>query len=91
MHLIGEIHLGEAMMKTSGEAGRKILLIDTHGAPVVDPAMWALVSAGSPPTTGPSLHPAIEWDTDVPEMGQALSPMLHTGPGTDMTPARAVA
>ncbi|MEM9754725.1 MAG: DUF692 domain-containing protein [Pseudomonadota bacterium] len=59
---VGEIHLG-GHDEDRDDAGRP-LLIDSHGAPVVDP-VWALYSAtidraGPRPTL-------IEWDTDVPD------------------------
>lgn len=58
---VGEIHLGGHDEDTD-DAGAP-LLIDSHGAPVVDP-VWALyahtIRRGGP---RPSL---IEWDTDVP-------------------------
>ena len=59
---VGEIHLGGHDAETD-EHGAP-LLIDSHGAPVVDP-VWALYAetiarAGRRPTL-------IEWDTDVPD------------------------
>lgn len=59
---VGEIHLG-GHDEDEDEAGAP-LLIDSHGAPVVDP-VWALLDytldrAGPKPVL-------IEWDTDVPE------------------------
>lgn len=59
---VGEIHLG-GHSEDRDEEGRP-LLIDSHGAPVVEP-VWALydhtIARGGPK---PSL---IEWDNDVPE------------------------
>jgi len=62
LELVGEIHLGGHDAQAD-EHGRP-LLIDSHGAEVVDP-VWALyaeviAAAGPRPTL-------IEWDTDVPE------------------------
>lgn len=59
---VGEIHLG-GHDEDADEAGAP-LLIDSHGAPVVDP-VWALLDytldrAGPKPVL-------IEWDTDVPD------------------------
>ena len=62
LHLVGEIHLG-GHDEDRDAAGRR-LLIDSHGAPVVDP-VWQLyastIAAGGPKPT------LIEWDNDVPE------------------------
>ena len=62
LHLVGEIHLG-GHDEDRDSAGRR-LLIDSHGAEVVDP-VWELYAAtlaqgGAKPTL-------IEWDNDVPE------------------------
>lgn len=62
LHLVGEIHLGGHDID-SDDQGRP-LLIDSHGAEVVDP-VWALYArviakAGPRPTL-------IEWDNDVPD------------------------
>jgi len=60
---VGEIHLGGHDADTD-DAGRP-LLIDSHGAPVVDP-VWTLyahtIARGGPRPT------LIEWDTDVPDL-----------------------
>jgi uncharacterized protein len=62
LHLVGEIHLG-GHDEDRDDQGRR-LLIDSHGAEVVDP-VWALYArviakAGPLPTL-------IEWDNDVPD------------------------
>ena len=62
LHLVGEIHLG-GHDEDRDDMGRR-LLIDSHGAEVVDP-VWALYArvvrkSGPRPTL-------IEWDNDVPE------------------------
>ena len=62
LHLVGEIHLGGHDEDRDG-AGRR-LLIDSHGAQVVDP-VWQLYAetlrlGGAKPTL-------IEWDNDVPD------------------------
>jgi uncharacterized protein len=62
LHLVGEIHLG-GHDEDRDSAGRR-LLIDSHGAEVVDP-VWQLYAAtlaqrGPKPTL-------IEWDNDVPD------------------------
>ena len=61
LHLVGEIHLG-GHDEDRDAAGRR-LLIDSHGAPVVD-TVWQLyastIAAGGPKPT------LIEWDNDVP-------------------------
>ena len=62
LHLVGEIHLG-GHDEDRDDQGRR-LLIDSHGANVVDP-VWALYAqviakAGPLPTL-------IEWDNDVPD------------------------
>jgi uncharacterized protein (UPF0276 family) len=62
LHLVGEIHLG-GHDEDRDDAGAR-LLIDSHGAEVVDP-VWALYArviakAGPRPTL-------IEWDNDVPD------------------------
>ncbi len=62
LDLVGEIHLG-GHDEDSDDHGRR-LLIDSHGAEVVDP-VWALYArvirkAGPRPTL-------IEWDNDVPD------------------------
>jgi len=65
---VGEIHLG-GHDEEADEHGHP-LLIDSHGAPVVDP-VWALyahtiAAAGPRPTL-------IEWDTDVPPLPELIS------------------
>jgi uncharacterized protein (UPF0276 family) len=62
LHLVGEIHLG-GHDEDRDDHGQR-MLIDSHGAAVVDP-VWALYShvisrAGARPTL-------IEWDNDVPD------------------------
>lgn len=62
LHLVGEIHLGGHDEDRDDHDQR--LLIDSHGAPVVDP-VWALYAhviarGGARPTL-------IEWDNDVPD------------------------
>lgn len=62
LHLVGEIHLG-GHDEDRDDHGRR-LLIDSHGAEVVDP-VWSLYAhviakAGPRPTL-------IEWDNDVPD------------------------
>jgi uncharacterized protein len=62
LHLVGEIHLG-GHDEDRGDHGER-LLIDSHGAAVVDP-VWALYAqviarGGARPTL-------IEWDNDVPD------------------------
>ena len=84
MHLIGEIHLGGHDEEIS-EAGQK-LLIDTHGAPVVDP-VWELYQRVIA-NTGP-LPTLIEWDTDVPEWDVLYHDVTRAS--HIMTPQRAVA
>lgn len=62
LHLVGEIHLGGHAEDRDDQGGR--LLIDSHGATVVDP-VWALyaqvITRGGPRPT------LIEWDNDVPD------------------------
>lgn len=62
LHLVGEIHLGGHDEDRDDHGNR--LLIDSHGAEVVDPvwALYASVIAKSGPR--PTL---IEWDNDVPD------------------------
>jgi uncharacterized protein len=62
LHLVGEVHLGGHDEDQDDHGNR--LLIDSHGAEVVDP-VWALYArvirkAGPLPTL-------IEWDNDVPD------------------------
>lgn len=62
LHLVGEVHLGGHDEDLDDHGNR--LLIDSHGAEVVDP-VWALFArvirrAGPLPTL-------IEWDNDVPD------------------------
>jgi hypothetical protein len=62
LHLVGEVHLGGHDEDNDDHGNR--LLIDSHGAEVVDP-VWALYArvigrAGPKPTL-------IEWDNDVPD------------------------
>lgn len=59
---VGEIHLG-GHDEDHDETGAP-LLIDSHGAPVVDP-VWALLDA-TLAKSGPKPL-LVEWDTDVPE------------------------
>ena len=62
LHAVGEIHLG-GHAEDQDDHGRR-LLIDSHGAEVVDP-VWALyahvIAKGGPRPT------LIEWDNDVPD------------------------
>ncbi len=62
LHHVGEIHLGGHAEDRDDHGER--LLIDSHGAPVVDP-VWALyahvIARGGP------LPTLIEWDNDVPD------------------------
>jgi uncharacterized protein len=62
LDLVGEIHLG-GHDEDRDDHGQR-LLIDSHGAPVVDP-VWALyaqvIARGGPRPT------LIEWDNDVPD------------------------
>jgi hypothetical protein len=62
LHLVGEIHLGGHAEDRDDQGDR--LLIDSHGATVVDP-VWALyaqvIARGGPRPT------LIEWDNDVPD------------------------
>ncbi|MCU0826109.1 MAG: DUF692 domain-containing protein [Tabrizicola sp.] len=62
LHLVGEIHLGGHAEDCDDHGNR--LLIDSHGAEVVDP-VWALyarvIRQGGPKPT------LIEWDNDVPD------------------------
>ncbi|NJS38288.1 MAG: DUF692 domain-containing protein [Rhodobacteraceae bacterium] len=62
LHHVGEIHLG-GHDEDRDDHGQR-LLIDSHGAPVVDP-VWALyahvIARGGPRPT------LIEWDNDVPD------------------------
>jgi hypothetical protein len=62
LHLVGEIHLGGHDEDRDDHGNR--LLIDSHGATVVDP-VWALyaraIARGGPRPT------LIEWDNDVPD------------------------
>jgi uncharacterized protein (UPF0276 family) len=62
LELVGEIHLG-GHDEDRDDHGQR-LLIDSHGAPVVDP-VWALyaqvIARGGPRPT------LIEWDNDVPD------------------------
>ena len=62
LHLVGEIHLGGHDEDRDDQGQR--LLIDSHGAEVVDP-VWALY-AEAIRKAGP-LPTLIEWDNDVPE------------------------
>ncbi|MEM9716658.1 MAG: DUF692 family multinuclear iron-containing protein, partial [Pseudomonadota bacterium] len=62
LHAVGEMHLG-GHHEDEDESGAA-LLIDSHGAEVVDP-VWALYDftiglSGAKPTL-------IEWDSDVPD------------------------
>ncbi len=62
LHLVGEIHLGGHDVQSDDHGAP--LLIDSHGAAVVDP-VWQLyaqtIALGGPRPT------LIEWDNDVPE------------------------
>ncbi len=62
LQLVGEVHLGGH--DEDGDDHGQRLLIDSHGAPVVDP-VWALyahvIARGGPRPT------LIEWDNDVPD------------------------
>ena len=62
LHLVGEIHLG-GHDEDHDSAGRP-LLIDSHGAEVVDP-VWQLYARTI--ARGGALPTLIEWDNDVPD------------------------
>jgi uncharacterized protein len=62
LHLVGEIHLG-GHDEDRDDCGQR-LLIDSHGAPVVDP-VWALYAHVI--TRGGARPTLIEWDNDVPD------------------------
>ena len=84
LDLVGEIHLG-GHDEDIGDLGQR-LLIDSHGAPVVDPvwSMYERVIA----KTGP-LPTLIEWDTDVPEWDTLYRDVTRAA--QVMTPQRAAA
>lgn len=72
LHLVGEVHLG-GHDEDRDDQGRR-LLIDSHGAEVVDP-VWALygrviAKAGARPTL-------IEWDNDVPDWPVLAAEAAH--------------
>lgn len=72
LHLVGEVHLG-GHDEDRDDQGRP-LLIDSHGAEVVDP-VWALYArviakAGPCPTL-------IEWDNDVPDWPVLAAEAAH--------------
>ncbi|CAN1508917.1 Uncharacterised protein family UPF0276 [Paracoccaceae bacterium] len=62
LHLVGEIHLGGHDEDRDDQGNR--LLIDSHGAEVVDP-VWALYAHVI--AKGGARATLIEWDNDVPE------------------------
>lgn len=62
LHLVGEIHLGGHDAQTDDHGAP--LLIDSHGAAVVDP-VWALY--GETIRLGGARPTLIEWDNDVPD------------------------
>lgn len=84
LDLVGEIHLG-GHDEDIGDLGQR-LLIDTHGASVVDP-VWNLYECVIA-KTGP-LPTLIEWDTDVPEWDTLYRDVTRAA--QVMTPQRAVA
>lgn len=65
MAAVGEIHLAGHDVQTDDDG--LPLLIDNHGAPVVDP-VWALY-ARTIAATG-AMPTLIEWDTDVPDWSE---------------------
>lgn len=84
LDLVGEIHLG-GHDEDIGDLGQR-LLIDTHGASVVDP-VWNLYERVIA-KTGP-LPTLIEWDTDVPEWDTLYRDVTRAV--QVMTPQRAAA
>ncbi|GHC48783.1 MNIO family bufferin maturase [Neogemmobacter tilapiae] len=62
LHLVGEIHLGGHDAQTDDHGAP--LLIDSHGAAVVDP-VWRLYAEAI--RIGGPLPTLIEWDNDVPD------------------------
>lgn len=84
LDLVGEIHLG-GHDEDIGDLGQR-LLIDTHGASVVDP-VWNLYERVIA-KTGP-LPTLIEWDTDVPEWDTLYRDVTRAA--QVMTPQRAAA
>ena len=83
MEAVGEIHLGghDAQADEHGAP----LLIDSHGAPVVDP-VWTLyaetIAAHGPRPT------LIEWDTDVPDWATLAAEAARADAVLRMHPAR---
>ncbi len=72
LHAVGEIHLGGHDVDADDHGAR--LLIDSHGAPVVDP-VWQLYAqtialSGPKPTL-------IEWDNDVPDWPVLLAETIR--------------
>ena len=84
LDLVGEIHLG-GHDEDIRDLGQR-LLIDTHGASVVDP-VWNLYERVIA-KTGP-LPTLIEWDTDVPEWDTLYRDVTRAA--QVMTPQRAAA
>jgi uncharacterized protein (UPF0276 family) len=68
LHLVGEIHLGGHDAQTDDHGAP--LLIDSHGAAVVDP-VWALY--GETIRLGGARPTLIEWDNDVPDWASLAS------------------
>ena len=72
LHAVGEIHLGGHDVDADDHGAP--LLIDSHGAPVVDP-VWQLYAqtialSGPKPTL-------IEWDNDVPDWPVLLAETIR--------------
>lgn len=68
LHRVGQIHM-------AGHLDRGDVIIDTHEGPIIDP-VWELYEF-TLQQIGRSVSTLIEWDTNVPPLGQVVGEAVH--------------
>src|SRR5579872_3210316 len=76
LHRVGQIHM-------AGHLDRGDVIIDTHEGPIIDP-VWDLYEF-TLQQIGRSVSTLIEWDTNVPPLGQVVEEAVHAQRIIDQT------